>query len=55
MISVTVRDLIEALEEFPQDYPVVIDGCEVEQIVIRDEIYLSSDIGYTDGLIIKIF
>ena len=51
----TVRDLIEILEEFPQDLPVVVDGCEAEQIVVRDEIYFSSDAGYRDGLIIKIY
>lgn len=50
----TVRDLIEILEEMPADLPVVVDGSEVDQVLLRDEIYYSADLGYQDGEIIKI-
>lgn len=50
----TVRDLIEALEELPYDYPVVVNSCEVDTIVEREEIYYSTDNGYQEGPVIKI-
>ena len=51
----TVRELIETLEEFPQDLPVVVETSEVEQVVIREEVFYSSESGYTDGIILKLF
>lgn len=51
----TVRDLIETLEEMPQDLPVVSDTKEVDIVVIRDEIYYSSGDGYIDGEIVKLY
>lgn len=35
----TVRDLIEELEELPMDLPVVIDYQEVSEIDIEDDYY----------------
>ena len=55
MRLMTVRELIEALEEMPQDLPVVADSKEIDIIVIRNEIYYSSDAGYIDGEIIKLY
>lgn len=54
MINLTVRDLIEILEELPYDLPVVVNDCEVNEVLIREEIYLSSDLGYDEGRIVKI-
>ena len=51
----TVRELIEALEEMPSDLPVVVNSEEVEDILQRDEIYYSSEQGYQEGPIIKLF
>ena len=50
----TVRDLIEILEELPYDLPVVVDGSEVDQVLVRDEVYYTTDLGYQDGEIVKI-
>ena len=50
----TVRELIEALEEFPADLPVVTDSYEVELAVERDEIWYSNETGYQDGPIVKL-
>ena len=54
----TARDLIEALEEFPSDCPVVVKGVEiveVSEVFLRDEMYLSEDHEYKDGMIIKLY
>ena len=54
----TVRDLIEKLEEMPSDYPVVtrdVEIVEVSELFLRDEMYLSEDGGYKDGDIVKIY
>lgn len=51
----TVRELIEELEHFPQDLPVVVESSEVDQILIREEVYYSSDEGYSEGMIIKLY
>ena len=51
----TVRELIEALEEFPLDLPIVTDGCEITDIVVRDEEYFSADHKYKDGEIVKVY
>lgn len=50
----TVRDLIEVLEELPYDLPVVVESHETEEVVIRDEIYYSAELKYKDGPIVKI-
>jgi hypothetical protein len=50
----TVRDLIEILEELPYDLPVVVNSCEADEVLIRDELYLTQDFGYKEGEIVKI-
>ncbi len=50
----TVQDLIEILEYMPSDAPVVVDGGEATDVVLREEIYLSQDYGYKDETIVKI-
>lgn len=50
----TVRELIETLEELPYDLPVVVESHEADEVLIREEIYFTSDFGYQDGMIIKI-
>lgn len=50
----TVRELIETLEDLPLDLPVVVNSCEVEDIVTREEIYYSSDVGYQEGIVVKL-
>lgn len=50
----TVRDLIEILEYMDQDLPVVVDSCEAEEVLVRDEVYFTEDFGYKDGPIVKI-
>jgi len=55
VIPLTVRELIETLEEMPSDYKVVVDGAEVSQILIRDEEYYTEDGTYSEGLIIKLY
>lgn len=55
MSSLTVRDLIETLEELPLDLPVVVNDCEATEILIRDEVYFSADHQYTEGIIIKVY
>lgn len=51
----TVRELIETLEELPQYLPVVENGCEITEVFIRDEIYFSADHNYQDGQIVKVY
>ena len=51
----TVRELIELLEEFPLDLPVVENGCEITEVLIRDEMYLTSDNGYKEEQIVKVY
>jgi hypothetical protein len=51
----TVRDLIEALEELPSDLPVVENECEITDILTREEVYFSADHEYKEGLIVKIY
>lgn len=50
----TVRDLIEILENLDQDLPVVVDEAEAEIAVVRDEMYYVTGQGYQDGPIVKI-
>lgn len=51
----TVRDLIEALEEMPAEAIVVVNGDEAEEVVLRrDEIYFEDHFGYKEGLVVKI-
>ena len=50
----TVRDLIEALEELPYDLPVVVNSGEAEEVLVREELYYASDFGYEEGTIVKI-
>lgn len=49
-----MRDLIEILEELPSDLPIVVDSCEADEVVVRDEIYYTADLLYADGPIVKI-
>ncbi len=51
----TVRDLIEALEELPLDLPVTENECEVTEVLVREEIYFTEDHEYKEGLIVKIY
>lgn len=51
----TVRDLIEILEELPQDYPVTTDSAEITEIVVRDEIYYTEDGLYDEGFVVKLY
>jgi len=51
----TVQELIEALEELPPDLPVVADGCEISEVLIRDEIYFTEDHNYQEGTIVKVY
>ena len=51
----TVRDLIEILEELPMDLPVVENGCEITEVLIRDELYLTAENGYQEGMIVKVY
>lgn len=55
MSSMTVRDLIEALEELPPDYPVATDGAEITEIVVRDEMYYTEDGLYNEGIVVKLY
>lgn len=51
----TVRDLIEALEELPADLPVTDSENEITEIFVREEVYFSADHEYKEGLIVKIY
>lgn len=51
----TVRELIETLEEFPLDLPVTENGCEISEVLIRDELYFSEDHEYREGQVVKIY
>lgn len=51
----TVRELIETLEEFPLDLPVTENGFEVTEVLLRDEIYFTEDHQYSEGPIIKVY
>ena len=54
----TVRDLIEALEELPvelYDCPAVTDGVEITDILVREEMYLTCEHGYSDATIVKLY
>ena len=55
MSSLTVRELIEELETFPMDLPVIENGCEISEVVIRDELYFSEDHEYKEGQIVKVY
>ena len=50
----TVSELIDRLEELPQDYPVVVDNQEITEVVVRDEIYCTNEYVYKDGLLVKL-
>lgn len=49
-----VRDLIEMLEELPYNLPIVVNSEEAENVLVRDEIYYSSDYEYKEEKIVKI-
>ena len=51
----TVRELIEKLEEIPRDYRVTADNIEITEIVVRNEMYLDEDGFYKDGFIVKLY
>ena len=51
----TVRELIEVLEELPLDYPVIVDGIEATEVLVREETYLTSEQGYNECTVIKIY
>lgn len=51
----TVRDLVEALEELPLDLPVTAGGCEISEVLIRDEIYFTADQVYEENVIVKLY
>jgi hypothetical protein len=51
----TVRELIETLEELPQDYPAVTNDIEVSEVVIRNEVYFTEDHFYKERTIVKIY
>lgn len=51
----TVRELIEALEEMPQDLRVSANGEEITQVLLRDELHLTADLTYEDGPVIKLY
>ena len=51
----TVRELIEALEALPQDYPVVSsDNIVISDIVVRDELYSTEEGLYDEGFVVKL-
>ena len=57
-MSMKVRELIEELEQYPPDCPVVIRDQELEevtQILLRDEQYFTEDHCYDEGLVVKIY
>ena len=51
----TVRDLIEALEELPLDLPVIENGCEISEVLIGDELYFTADHTYEEGQVVKVY
>lgn len=55
MICLKVKELIEFLEELPQDYPVCIDNAEITEITVRDEIYYAEEGLYSEGFIVKLY
>ena len=58
MSKMTVRELIDALENMPPDFPVVIGGVEITEVtetLIRDELYLTDERYYDEGLVVKIY
>lgn len=50
----TVEELIKKLESLPPDYPVVADGREITEALIREEIYTTEDEWYAEGLVVKL-
>lgn len=51
----TVKELIDILERMPENAPVVIDGAEATEVLVRDEIYFSEEFDYHEGVIVKIY
>ena len=51
----TVQELIEILEQMPLDAPVVVDGGEATEVVVRNEIYLDENYRYSEGIIVKVY
>ena len=51
----TVKELIEILDQLPDDAPVVVDGNEATEVLIREEIYFSEEFDYHEGIIVKIY
>ncbi len=55
MIILTVQELIEKLEQLPPLCPVVVDGAEVTEVLIRDELFYTKDQLYDEGLVVKLY
>lgn len=51
----TVRELIETLEDLPMDMPVVENGYEITEISIQEEMYFSAEHNYEEGQIVKVY
>ena len=51
----TVRDLIEKLEELPLDLPVTGNGYEITEVLLREEVYFSEDHEYKEETIVKLY
>ena len=51
----TARELIDILEQFPPDLPVVENGCEITDVFVRDEMYFTEEHRYNEGQIIKVY
>lgn len=51
----TVQELIDKLEELPMDLPVIENGCEITEVLIRNEVYFSADNTYKEDQIVKVY
>ena len=51
----TVKELIERLEELDPNATVVVDGSEVEEVVLRDEMFYTAEGLYSEGYIVKLY
>jgi len=50
----TVRELIEELEEYPMDLPVVSVEKEIHNIRLVESMYYLDEIGYTSGTAVEL-
>ena len=50
----TVKELIEALEEFSEDLIVIENGTEITDVLIRDELYFAADNSYKEDQVVKV-